>query len=56
MPMRLSTNDSNFESQFVALLGQKREVSTDVDDAVRAIIADVRTRGDAGARRADAQV
>ena len=48
MPMRLSTNDSNFESQFVALLGQKREVSTDVDDAVRAIIADVRTRGDAG--------
>ena len=47
MPMRLSTNDSNFESQFVALLGQKREVSTDVDDAVRAIIADVRTRGDA---------
>lgn len=48
MPMRLSTNDSNFESQFVALLGQKREVSTDVDDAVRAIIAEVRTRGDAG--------
>jgi histidinol dehydrogenase len=48
MPMRLSTNDSNFESQFVALLGQKREVSTDVDDTVRAIIADVRTRGDAG--------
>jgi histidinol dehydrogenase len=47
MPMRLSTNDSNFESQFVALLGQKREVSTDVDDAVRAIVADVRTRGDA---------
>ena len=47
MPMRLSSNDSNFESQFVALLGQKREVSTDIDDAVRAIIADVRTRGDA---------
>lgn len=48
MPMRLSSNDSNFESQFAALLGQKREVSADVDDAVRAIIADVRTRGDAG--------
>ena len=47
MPMRLSSNDSNFESQFVALLGQKREVSSDIDDAVRAIIADVRTRGDA---------
>ena len=47
MPMRLSSNDSNFESQFAALLGQKREVSSDIDDAVRAIIADVRTRGDA---------
>ena len=47
MPMRLSSNDSNFESQFAALLGQKREVSSDIDDAVRAIIADVRARGDA---------
>ena len=48
MPMRLSSDASDFESQFAALLGQKREVSTDIDDAVRAIIADVRTRGDAG--------
>ena len=47
MPMRLSSNDNNFESQFAALLGQKREVSSDIDDAVRAIIADVRARGDA---------
>jgi histidinol dehydrogenase len=46
MPMRLSSNDSNFESQFAALLGQKREMSADIDDAIRAIIADVRTRGD----------
>jgi histidinol dehydrogenase len=47
MPMRLSSDDRNFESQFVALLGLKREVSVDVDNAVRAIIADVRSRGDA---------
>jgi histidinol dehydrogenase len=47
MPMRLSSNDSNFESQFAALLGQKRELSADIDDAIRAIITDVRMRGDA---------
>jgi len=46
MPMRLSSDDRNFESQFAALLGLKREVSVDVDNAVRAIIADVRSRGD----------
>ncbi len=46
MPMRLSSDDRNFESEFAALLGLKREVSVDVDNAVRAIIADVRSRGD----------
>ena len=47
MPMRLKTSDSSFETSFVELLGQKREVSADVDKAVAAIIADVRSRGDA---------
>ncbi len=45
--MRLSTTDSDFEARFAALLGLKREISEDVDAAVRKIIADVRERGDA---------
>jgi histidinol dehydrogenase len=47
MPMRLKSVDKDFETQFAELLSQKREVSVDVDNAVRDIIADVRTRGDA---------
>ncbi len=47
MVMRLATMDSDFEARFSALLGQKREISEDVDATVRAIIADVRARGDA---------
>jgi histidinol dehydrogenase len=46
MPVFLNTADENFEADFQALLGQKREESEDVDQAVAAIIADVRTRGD----------
>ncbi|MFA7305898.1 MAG: histidinol dehydrogenase [Hyphomicrobium sp.] len=46
MPMRLKSADKNFEQQFAILLSQKREVSVDVDNAVRDIIADVRARGD----------
>jgi len=46
MPMRLKSADKNFEQQFTTLLSQKREVSVDVDNAVRDIIADVRARGD----------
>lgn len=44
--MRLSTTDADFEAGFAALLGLKREISEDVDAAVRRIIADVRARGD----------
>jgi histidinol dehydrogenase len=44
---RLSTSDADFESEFRALLAAKREDAVDVDDAVAAIIADVRERGDA---------
>jgi len=47
MPSFLNTKDADFDARFTALLGQKREDSPDVDDAVAAIIADVRARGDA---------
>ncbi|HML28416.1 MAG TPA: histidinol dehydrogenase [Hyphomicrobium sp.] len=47
MPVRLNNNDRDFEARFTELLGLKREVSVDVDNAVREIITDVRKRGDA---------
>jgi len=47
MPQFLTTADAGFEPAFAALLGLKREDAPDVDDAVAAIIADVRARGDA---------
>lgn len=47
MPVFLDTTSADFEAQFSALLGAKREDSPDVDDAVAAIIADVKSRGDA---------
>ena len=47
MPQFISTTDADFEARFSALLTMKREDSPDVDDAVAAIIADVRARGDA---------
>lgn len=47
MPLRLDTRQPDFETAFQAFLAMKREVSQDVDDAVRAIIADVIGRGDA---------
>jgi histidinol dehydrogenase len=47
MPIRLDARDAGFEREFTALLAMKREVSEDVDQVAAAIIADVRTRGDA---------
>jgi histidinol dehydrogenase len=47
MPTRLTTSDAGFEAGFRSFLAQKREVSEDVDAQVRAILADVRARGDA---------
>ena len=47
MPQFISTTEADFEARFSALLTMKREDSPDVDDAVAAIIADVRARGDA---------
>lgn len=47
MPKRLATSDPGFERAFAALLAEKREVSTEVDAAVAAIVGEVRARGDA---------
>ena len=47
MPIRLRTIDADFEAAFLGFLAAKREASEDVDQAVRAILADVRARGDA---------
>ncbi len=55
MPILLRTTDRDFESKFDAFLRQKREVSEDVDRAVRGIIADVRSHGDAAIVRLTAQ-
>jgi histidinol dehydrogenase len=46
MAIRLDVRQSDFEAAFGAFLSTKREVSEDVDNAARAIIADVRQRGD----------
>lgn len=45
--LRLNAAQADFEAQFLALLDMKRETDADVNAAVAAIIADVRTRGDA---------
>jgi len=47
MALRLASSDKDFESSFTHFLAQKREVSADVDAAVRAIITEVVERGDA---------
>ena len=45
--IRLSTTDPDFDPRFAALLSQARETTETVDQAVAAIIAAVRSRGDA---------
>jgi histidinol dehydrogenase len=47
MPHLLSTAEPDFEARFAALLALKREEAADVDEAVAAIISQVRARGDA---------
>lgn len=49
--IRLSTADADFAVNFDALLNQARETTETVDRAVAAIIADVRTEGDAALLR-----
>ncbi|WP_457092032.1 histidinol dehydrogenase [Microvirga sp. P5_D2] len=46
MVQRLDARDASFPIAFAALLSAKREVSEDVDQAVRAIIEDVVAKGD----------
>ncbi|QPC86766.1 histidinol dehydrogenase [Mesorhizobium sp. NBSH29] len=47
MAITLRQSDTDFETRFAALLDAKRESSPEVDATVRAIITDVRQRGDA---------
>ncbi len=47
MAIWLEQGAEDFEGRFAAFLTTKREVSADVNDVVRAIIEDVRVRGDA---------
>ena len=47
MVLRLNTRQPDFETRFAAFLITKREVSVDVETDVRAIIAEIRERGDA---------
>jgi histidinol dehydrogenase len=47
MPIRLDARAADFAGKFRACLDTKREASADVEQAVRAIIADVAARGDA---------
>jgi histidinol dehydrogenase len=46
MPIRLDARSADFPARFRAFLDAKREASADVEQAVRAIIADVAARGD----------
>ncbi|HTV34049.1 MAG TPA: histidinol dehydrogenase [Methylocella sp.] len=50
MPLRLDTRSPDFAAAFNVLLSMKREVAEDVDQAVAAILSDVRARGDAALR------
>jgi len=47
MPIRLDARSADFPKEFRTFLDAKREVSADVEHAVRAIISDVVARGDA---------
>ncbi len=47
MPVRLDSQDPGFEASFAALLAMKRELAEDIDQAVKAIIAEVIAKGDA---------
>ncbi len=47
MPVKFSTRDADFEARFQDLLGAKREVQEDLNNAVTAILNDVKARGDA---------
>jgi histidinol dehydrogenase len=46
MPLRLDRTSADFDARFAAFLAVKREASADIEQAARAIIADVVARGD----------
>jgi histidinol dehydrogenase len=46
MPIRLDSHADDFAARFAAFLASKREDAADVEETVRAIIADVAARGD----------
>ncbi len=46
MPIRLDSQSAEFPERFRGLLATKREAAQDVEQAVRAIVADVAARGD----------
>ncbi len=46
MPIRLDSRSADFAGRFAAFLATKRETAEDVEQAVRAIVADVRKNGD----------
>jgi histidinol dehydrogenase len=48
MPVRLNRSSADFDELFARFLAAKREISADVEMAVRGIVQDVATRGDAG--------
>lgn len=50
MTRLLDSGSADFETRFQQLLGDKREQSADVNDAVAAILSDVRARGDEAVR------
>ena len=55
MPVRLDRNSADFDQRFQAFLAAKREVSADVEAAVRVIVDDVAKRGDAALLEATAK-
>jgi histidinol dehydrogenase len=46
MPIRLDSRADDFAARFAAFLASKREDAADVEEAARAIVADVAARGD----------
>lgn len=46
MPLRLDSQSADFSERFRAFLGVKREAAQDVEQTVRGIIAEVKSRGD----------
>jgi histidinol dehydrogenase len=56
MPIRLDSKSEDFSVQFRAFLAAKREAAEDVSSVVRAILADVRERGDAALKQLTKQL